>query len=33
MLTGKRKRLDRWEAAILFGSYTAYTVYLVMQEL
>lgn len=33
MLTGKRKRLDRWEAAILFASYTVYTVYLVMQEL
>ncbi|MDD3431046.1 MAG: calcium/sodium antiporter [Bacteroidales bacterium] len=33
MIVGKRKRLDRWEAAILFGSYIAYTVYLVMQEL
>ncbi|MBS2213974.1 calcium/sodium antiporter [Carboxylicivirga mesophila] len=33
MLTGKRKQLDRWEAAILFGFYLTYTVYLVMQEL
>ena len=33
MIVGKRKRLDRWEAAILFGAYFSYTVWLVMQEL
>ncbi|HOV10525.1 MAG TPA: calcium/sodium antiporter [Bacteroidales bacterium] len=32
MLTGERKKLDRWEAGLLFGFYTTYTVYLVMQE-
>ena len=33
MLTGQRKRLDRWEAGILFGFYIIYTTYLVMKEL
>ncbi|NEW79581.1 MAG: calcium/sodium antiporter [Gelidibacter sp.] len=32
-LTGKRKKLDRWEAAILFGFYLVYTTYLVSKEL
>jgi cation:H+ antiporter len=32
MLTGKRKRLDRWEAGILLGFYLLYTTYLVMKE-
>lgn len=33
MLTGQRKRLDRWEAGILFGFYIIYTAYLVMKEI
>jgi cation:H+ antiporter len=33
MLTGKRKKLDRWEAGILFGFYILYTIYLVMSEI
>lgn len=33
MVTGKRKKLDRWEAALLFGFYLSYTVYLVWREL
>jgi cation:H+ antiporter len=33
MLTGVRKKLDRWEAAILFSFYLLYTGYLVIQEL
>lgn len=33
MLLGQRKKLDRWEAGILFGFYLFYTTYLVMQEL
>lgn len=33
MVTGKRKRLDRWEALILLLFYLAYTTYLVIQEL
>lgn len=33
MLTGKRKKLDRWEAGILFGFYLFYTVYLIMREI
>ncbi|MDP2160590.1 MAG: calcium/sodium antiporter [Flavobacterium sp.] len=33
MLTGKRKRLDRWEASILLGFYLLYTTYLVMKEI
>ncbi|HEY9185043.1 MAG TPA: calcium/sodium antiporter [Salegentibacter sp.] len=33
MLTGKRKILDRWEAAILLIFYLVYTVYLVAREL
>ena len=32
MLTGKRKRLDRWESGILLGFYLLYTTYLVMKE-
>jgi cation:H+ antiporter len=32
MLTGQRKKLDRWEAGILFGLYLFYTIYLVMHE-
>ncbi|MGB3182982.1 MAG: calcium/sodium antiporter [Cyclobacteriaceae bacterium] len=33
MLTGQRKRLDRWEAGILFACYTAYMIYLVQGEM
>ncbi len=33
MLTGQRKKLDRWEASILLGFYVLYTVYLVMNEI
>lgn len=33
MLTGQRKKLDRWEAGVLFGFYTIYTTYLVLNEL
>ncbi|MCX2743346.1 calcium/sodium antiporter [Mangrovivirga sp. M17] len=33
MLTGERKKLDRWEAAVLFGFYIIYTGYLVMKEI
>lgn len=33
MLTGQRKKLDRWEASILLGFYMFYTVYLVMNEI
>lgn len=33
MRTGKRKRLDRWEAGILLGFYLLYTTYLVMNEI
>lgn len=33
MFTGQRKKLDRWEAAILVGFYLMYTVYLVLKEL
>lgn len=32
MLTGQRKKLDRWEAGILLGFYFLYTMYLVMNE-
>ena len=32
MITGKRRRLDRWEALILLVAYLGYTTYLVMQE-
>ncbi len=33
MFTGGRKKLDRWEAALLLIFYLAYTTYLVIQEL
>ncbi|MEB2784721.1 calcium/sodium antiporter [Algoriphagus persicinus] len=33
MFTGKRKKLDRWEAAILLMFYIGYTTYLVSKEL
>jgi cation:H+ antiporter len=33
MLTGQRKRLDRWEAGFLFGFYIIYTTYFVMKEI
>lgn len=33
MFTGKKKKLDRWEAAILLFFYLAYTIYLVRLEL
>ncbi len=33
MFTGKRKKLDRWEAAILLIAYLSYTTYLVSLEL
>jgi cation:H+ antiporter len=32
MFTGKKKKLDRWESAILFGFYFIYTSYLVWLE-
>ena len=32
MLSGKRKKLDRWEAALLVGFYLVYTTYLIMGE-
>ncbi|MCF7832127.1 MAG: calcium/sodium antiporter [Candidatus Marinimicrobia bacterium] len=31
MFTGQKKKLDRWEAGILFAVYIAYTIYLVVQ--
>ena len=33
MFTGGKKKLDRWEAAILLATYIAYTVYLVQNEI
>jgi cation:H+ antiporter len=33
MLSGQRKKLDRWEAGLLFGFYLVYTVFLVVKEL
>lgn len=33
MLTGKRKKLDRWEALILVAFYLIYTIYLVSKEI
>lgn len=33
MFTGKRKKLDRWEAFILLSFYLIYTIYLVSKEL
>jgi cation:H+ antiporter len=33
MLTGQRKKLDRWEAAVLFGFYLFYVSYLVIKEI
>lgn len=33
MLTGQRKKLDRWEAGILLAFYLIYTIYLVMKEI
>jgi cation:H+ antiporter len=33
MLTGRRKKLDQWEAGILFGFYIIYTTYLVIKEI
>jgi cation:H+ antiporter len=33
MFTGKRKKLDRWEALILLSFYLIYTTYLVAKEL
>lgn len=33
MLTGQKKKLDRWEAGILLGFYIAYTTFLVMKEI
>ncbi|MFB6319473.1 calcium/sodium antiporter [Saccharicrinis sp. FJH54] len=32
MFTGQRKKLDRWEAAVLLVTFIAYTTFLVMQE-
>lgn len=32
MFTGKKKKLDRWEAALLLTIYVAYTVFLIMKE-
>ncbi len=33
MFTGKRRKLDRWEAAILLGFYLVYTGYLIFKEI
>lgn len=33
MFTGKRKKLDRWEAFVLLGFYLIYTTYLVSKEM
>lgn len=33
MFTGKRKKLDRWEASLLLVSYLGYTIYLVSGEM
>lgn len=33
MFTGKRKKLDRWEAFILLSFYLIYTIYLVLKEI
>lgn len=33
MFTGKRKKLDRWEALLLLSFYVIYTIYLVTKEL
>lgn len=33
MLTGQRKKIDRWEAALLIGFYTLYTFQLIMKEM
>jgi cation:H+ antiporter len=33
MLTGKRKKLDRWESVILLGFYLFYTIFLVIKEI
>ena len=33
MITGQRKRLDRWEAGILLVFYFLYTIYLIMKEI
>ena len=33
MLTGKRKKLDRWEAALLLVFFIAYTVFLIKKEI
>lgn len=33
MLTGQKKKLDRWEAGVLFGFYIIYTTYLVLKEI
>ena len=32
MFTGKKKKLDRWEAALLLTIYVAYTVFLIIKE-
>ena len=32
MFTGKKKKLDRWEAALLLGFYLVYTIYLISRE-
>ena len=32
MFTGRKKKLDRWEAGLLFLLYTGYTIYLVVKE-
>jgi len=33
MLTGQRKKVDRWEAGILLGFYLFYSIYLIMKEM
>lgn len=33
MFTGKRKKLDRWESALLLGFYLIYTTYLIWKEI
>ena len=32
MVTGKKRKLDRWEAAVLVLMYTGYVIYLVMRN-
>jgi cation:H+ antiporter len=33
MFTGGRKKLDRWEGAVLLGIYLAYTAWIIAKEI